>query len=53
MDDGGVDDNSVAKVLLRQSSSQASALARFRNSKLTLLLANALSGNSRTAMIGT
>lgn len=28
-------------------------LARFRNSKLTLLLSNALSGNSRTAMIGT
>jgi len=28
-------------------------MAKFRNSKLTLLLYNALSGNSRTAMIGT
>ncbi|CAE7577343.1 Kif14 [Symbiodinium natans] len=28
-------------------------MSRFRNSKLTLLLSNALSGNSRTSMIGT
>eukprot|EP00404_Azadinium_spinosum_P009808 CAMPEP_0180554616 /NCGR_PEP_ID=MMETSP1036_2-20121128/75006_1 /TAXON_ID=632150 /ORGANISM="Azadinium spinosum, Strain 3D9" /LENGTH=328 /DNA_ID=CAMNT_0022570413 /DNA_START=103 /DNA_END=1085 /DNA_ORIENTATION=+ len=28
-------------------------MSKFRNSKLTLLLSNALSGNSRTAMIGT
>lgn len=33
--------------------SRSNALAKFRNSKLTLLLANALSGNSRTAMIAT
>jgi len=31
----------------------ANQMAKFRNSKLTLLLYNALSGNSRTAMIGT
>eukprot|EP00439_Symbiodinium_sp_Y106_P076247 s97_g15.t1 len=28
-------------------------MSKFRNSKLTLLLSNALSGNSRTSMIGT
>lgn len=28
-------------------------MSRFRNSKLTLLLSNALSGNSKTSMIGT
>jgi len=33
--------------------SATNSLAKFRNSKLTLLLSNALSGNSRTAMIGT
>mmetsp|Transcript_120763 Transcript_120763/g.352712 ORF Transcript_120763/g.352712 Transcript_120763/m.352712 type:complete len:1214 (+) Transcript_120763:177-3818(+) len=32
---------------------EASASSRFRNSKLTLLLYNALNGNSKTAMIGT
>jgi hypothetical protein len=37
---------------LRHGQGQNS-LAMFRNSKLTLLLANALSGNSKTAMIGT
>jgi len=31
----------------------AGNMAKFRNSKLTLLLMNALSGNSKTAMIGT
>lgn len=30
-----------------------SDMSKFRNSKLTLLLSNALSGNSRTSMIGT
>uniref|UniRef100_A0A7S4RK85 Kinesin motor domain-containing protein n=1 Tax=Alexandrium monilatum TaxID=311494 RepID=A0A7S4RK85_9DINO len=32
---------------------EASASSRFRNSKLTMLLYNALNGNSKTAMIGT
>merc|ERR1719428_1871617 len=31
----------------------AKDMSKFRNSKLTLLLSNALSGNSKTAMIGT
>jgi len=33
--------------------SMAKDMSKFRNSKLTLLLSNALSGNSKTAMIGT
>lgn len=32
---------------------ETAQMAKFRNSKLTLLLYNALSGNSRTAMVGT
>ncbi|CAK9092549.1 unnamed protein product [Durusdinium trenchii] len=32
---------------------QPNDMSKFRNSKLTLLLSNALSGNSRTSMIGT
>mmetsp|Transcript_98640 Transcript_98640/g.307277 ORF Transcript_98640/g.307277 Transcript_98640/m.307277 type:complete len:965 (-) Transcript_98640:9-2903(-) len=32
---------------------QVNEMSKFRNSKLTLLLSNALNGNSRTAMIGT
>mmetsp|Transcript_2589 Transcript_2589/g.6011 ORF Transcript_2589/g.6011 Transcript_2589/m.6011 type:complete len:1014 (-) Transcript_2589:205-3246(-) len=35
------------------TSKKPPSMAKFRNSKLTLLLCNALSGNSRTAMIGT
>eukprot|EP00930_Biecheleria_cincta_P100427 TRINITY_DN9206_c0_g1_i1.p1 TRINITY_DN9206_c0_g1~~TRINITY_DN9206_c0_g1_i1.p1 ORF type:complete len:963 (-),score=235.68 TRINITY_DN9206_c0_g1_i1:123-3011(-) len=38
---------------LTPTSGERKDMSRFRNSKLTLLLSNALSGNSRTAMIGT
>jgi len=37
----------------KQLADAAAASSRFRNSKLTLLLYNALNGNSKTAMIGT
>jgi len=48
----------LAKPDTRKSMSAAAAsgtamMSRFRNSKLTLLLSNALSGNSKTSMIGT
>ena len=45
----------LAKPDTRKSMSPASGnlMSRFRNSKLTLLLSNALSGNSKTSMIGT
>jgi len=42
-----------AKVCQGRRKASASDLAKFRNSTLTLLLRNALTGNSRTAMIGT
>jgi len=35
------------------ASPTSALMSRFRNSKLTLLLSNALSGNSKTSMIGT
>mmetsp|Transcript_15676 Transcript_15676/g.36754 ORF Transcript_15676/g.36754 Transcript_15676/m.36754 type:complete len:916 (-) Transcript_15676:181-2928(-) len=38
---------------IKASGISANYMAKFRNSKLTLLLMNALSGNSKTAMIGT
>lgn len=44
----------LAKPESRKSMAASHAMmSRFRNSKLTLLLSNALSGNSKTSMIGT
>jgi len=43
----------LARKSLAPTSGGPSGMAGFRNSKLTLLLSNALSGNSKTSMIGT
>eukprot|EP00929_Paragymnodinium_shiwhaense_P067785 TRINITY_DN34083_c0_g1_i1.p1 TRINITY_DN34083_c0_g1~~TRINITY_DN34083_c0_g1_i1.p1 ORF type:complete len:1357 (-),score=345.87 TRINITY_DN34083_c0_g1_i1:52-4122(-) len=50
---GGEHPPDVKKPAKPATQATASSLAKFRNSKLTLLLSNALTGNSRTAMIAT